>query len=166
MQRRTREQGAVLGAAGQTVGSLLTGMGVGAALMYFLDPRLGPYRRGIARDKTTSIANRSIALAEKQARNARNHLQGLVAETRQALRGEEPVNDRKLADRIRSKIGRVLLHPSAVAIEVVDGRVIAKGRLQQDLAQRVVSTIRRVRGVHAVDDQVERVPQEGIWGRS
>ncbi len=166
MQRRTKEQGTGVGAAGQTVGSLLTGMGVGAALMYFLDPRLGPYRRGIARDRATSVANRSMALAEKQARNARNHLQGLVAETRKALRGEEPVSDRKLADRIRSKMGRVLLHPSSVEIEVSDGRVIAKGRLQQDLAQRVLSTIRRVRGVHAVDDRVERVPQEGTWGRS
>jgi osmotically-inducible protein OsmY len=134
--------------------------------MYFLDPRLGPYRRGIARDRTTSIANRSIALAEKQARNARNHLQGLVAETRKALRGEEPVNDRKLAERIRSKIGRVLLHPSAIEIEVMDGRVVAKGKLKQDQAQRVVSVIRRVRGVHGVEDLVERVPQEGSWGRS
>ncbi len=162
MRWKTREQGAIVGVAGQAVGSLLTGMGVGAALMYFLDPRLGPYRRGIARDRTVSITNRSVALAEKQARNARNHIQGIIAETRKALRGEEPVSDQKLADRIRSKIGRVLLHPSAVDIEVRDGRVVAKGKLQEDLAQRVVSTIRRVRGVHAVDDHFERIAQEGI----
>jgi osmotically-inducible protein OsmY len=162
MQRRTKEQGTIVGAAGQTVGSLLTGMGVGAALMYFLDPRLGPYRRGIARDRTASFASRSVALAEKQARNARNHIQGLVAETRRAIRGEEPVSDRKLADRIRSKIGRVLLHPSQVEIEVIDGRVVAKGKLRHEHAQRVVSNIRRIRGVHAVDDRVERISPEGI----
>ncbi len=158
-----RDQGSVVGVTGQTMGSLLAGMGVGVALMYFLDPRLGPRRRSVARDKTASLANRSIEVAEKQARNARNHLHGMVAEARKLVQGEEPISDRQLADRIRSKIGRVLLHPSSVEVEVIDGRVVAKGKLNRSAAQRVISTIRRVRGVHAVDDRVERIPEEGEW---
>ena len=37
---------------------LLTGLGVGAGLMYFLDPRHGNRRRALVRDKVNSTVNR------------------------------------------------------------------------------------------------------------
>lgn len=131
--------------------------------MYFLDPRLGPYRRGVARDRTASLANRSVVLAEKQARNARNHLQGVLAEARKLIQVEEPVSDRKLGDRIRARIGRVTPQAGAIEVEVRAGVVVAKGRLKREIAQRVLSAIRRVRGVSSVEDRIERIPTEGDW---
>jgi osmotically-inducible protein OsmY len=100
-----------------------------------------------------------MLLAEKKTRNARNHLQGFVSEARKLVQGEESVDDRKLTDRIRSKLGRVLLHPSDIEILVANGRVVARGKLERDAAQRALSTIRRIRGVDQVDDQLERVTE-------
>jgi osmotically-inducible protein OsmY len=130
--------------------------------MYFLDPRLGRYRRGVARDRAVSFAHRSVVLAEKQALNARNHLRGALAEAQQLIRLEEPVSDRKLGERVRSRIGRVTPQASTIELDVHAGVVVAKGRLKREHAQRVLSAISRVRGVTAVKDRIERIPlQEG-----
>ncbi len=43
---------------GKTI-ALLSGIGVGAALMYVLDPDRGRRRRALARDKAVSIAGKT-----------------------------------------------------------------------------------------------------------
>ena len=60
--------------------AILAGIGIGAALMYFLDPDRGPRRRALLRDKLVSFTNTAGEAIESQARHLRNRAQGLAHE--------------------------------------------------------------------------------------
>lgn len=62
------------------------GFGLGAGLMYLLDPNAGRRRRAVVRDKTSSYMHTSGDYLDKKRRHLSNKAQGLVAETRSALR--------------------------------------------------------------------------------
>lgn len=140
----------------QRWGTLLLGFGLGAATMYYLDIRSGPYRRSLARDQLVHMANRSVIVGGKQARNFRNRLFGFLARGARQIQGEPAVSDRKLAERIRSRLGRVLLHPSAIELDVAHGHVTTRGKLEHEAALRTLAAIRGVRGVLTVEDNIER----------
>ena len=69
---------------------LLGGVGLGAALMYMLDPDQGRRRRALARDKIVSASNKTGKAIGKKSRDLRNRAQGVIAETSKMLgvRGE------------------------------------------------------------------------------
>lgn len=60
---------------------LLGGVGLGAALMYILDPDQGRRRRALARDKIVSASNKTGRAIGKKSRHLRNRAQGVIAET-------------------------------------------------------------------------------------
>ena len=62
--------------------AFLTGLCVGAALMYFFDPQGGRRRRAVTRDKGLSWARDAEEYAEKKARHLRNEARGLAHEAR------------------------------------------------------------------------------------
>ena len=69
----------------KSVIGILSGVGIGAALMYLFDPDRGNRRRALIRDKAYSINKRTTeAIAEKTA-DLRNRAKGLVHETKKAL---------------------------------------------------------------------------------
>ncbi len=70
-------------------GMLLTGMGIGAGLMYILDPDRGRRRRALARDKAVSTWNRSERYVGKVSRDVANRTRGLAHEAKRAIAGEE-----------------------------------------------------------------------------
>ena len=72
------------------VGVLLGGIGVGAALMYLLDPERGRTRRARLSDQVTSKANRFGDAAAAQARDLRNRAQGFVHEAGGLFRSRGP----------------------------------------------------------------------------
>ncbi|HYJ46308.1 MAG TPA: hypothetical protein VEV81_06805 [Pyrinomonadaceae bacterium] len=69
---------------------LLGGIGLGAALMYMLDPDQGRRRRAVTRDKLVSASNKTGQVIGKRSRDLRNRAQGVIAETGKllGLRGE------------------------------------------------------------------------------
>ena len=91
----------------------LVGVGVGAALMYFLDPDRGKRRRALVRDKVESAGNKATDYVEKMGRDIQNRAYGMVAETKSILKGEG-VTDDVLVDRVRAKLGRYDVHMGAV----------------------------------------------------
>jgi len=62
------------------------GFGLGAGLMYLLDPNAGRRRRAVLVDKTTSAINTSGEYLDKKRRHLSNKAQGLTAQTRSAVR--------------------------------------------------------------------------------
>ena len=67
----------------------LAAFGVGAAIMYILDPESGRRRRAYARDKALDAANDVVDTVKDTARGLRNHAQDTVAgigETARSLR--------------------------------------------------------------------------------
>lgn len=133
---------------------LLSGVLIGSALMYLLDPRQGVRRRSLARDKARSMASRTISRAGKAVRHVSNQLVGVVANMTQNLKPEGTVSDRKLADRVRATIGRSLQHPHKVDIAVNSGVVTMRGDLKPHEAGQLVLAIERVPGVANVDNQI------------
>src|SRR5919198_206940 len=62
--------------------SMLAGIGMGAGLMYWLDPVQGRRRRALVRDQLISGLAQSADLLDKAARDLRNRAWGSAAEAR------------------------------------------------------------------------------------
>jgi len=54
------------------------GAGIGAGLMFLLDPQMGKRRRAVFRDKTVSFSRHASAVVDKTARDLRNRTYGTV----------------------------------------------------------------------------------------
>ena len=59
--------------------SFVFGMGLGAALMYALDPDRGRRRRALARDRVVSMSNRAGRYFDRLSRHMGNRAVGVVA---------------------------------------------------------------------------------------
>ena len=60
--------------------SMLAGLGVGATLMYLLDPRGGGRRRALMRDKSIKVSRRTMEALRGHAQDARNRMKGAAHE--------------------------------------------------------------------------------------
>ncbi|HEX6185100.1 MAG TPA: BON domain-containing protein [Pyrinomonadaceae bacterium] len=136
------------------------GVGLGAGLLYVLDPVYGRRRRALIRDKALHAAGVSRVVLGKRARDIGNRLRGVVAEAGTHLRREE-VSDEALAARVRSKLGRVVSRPCDVEVLVSEGRVTLRGVVRSQEAERLMRGVSRVRGVRAVDDQLKLKRRHG-----
>jgi CBS domain-containing protein len=134
---------------------LLGGIGVGSALTYLLDPALGRTRRARTLDKlvhATHVGSRDVRRAE---RVVANRAQGLLSRLRAALRPEEAVDD-VVMERVRSTLGRICSHASAIDAAVAGGEVVLSGPVLEREHARILRDVSRVRGVKAVYDKLER----------
>jgi hypothetical protein len=124
----------------------------GAALMFFLDPRLGSTRRAHVRDKVVHanhVWRHDLAVA---ARDLENRARGLVADVRP---DQAEVADAVLCARVRARLGHVCGHPHAIDVIARDGVVELRGLIVESELDEVLSAVRAVRGVEAVDDDLE-----------
>jgi len=129
------------------VGSAGVGAGLGAGLMYLLDPQGGRRRRAVARDKTVSALNKGGDAVRKTSRDLGNRTKGLVAKAGSRLHRNGEVDDQVLRDRVRSKLGRILSHASALDVTVEDGKVVLAGPVLAHEADRLLDTVRSLKGV-------------------
>jgi uncharacterized membrane protein len=131
----------------------------GASLMYFFDPTRGRRRRAIARDKFLSAVHHLKDLGAKTSQDLANRSRGLIAETAHRFQHDIPPDD-VLEARVRSKLGRVVSHPHAIQVFVDNGDVVVSGQILRDEVPILLSTVRKVPGVRAVDAilNVHRTP--------
>jgi osmotically-inducible protein OsmY len=134
--------------------ALIGGAGLGAALMYIFDPDRGKRRRALIRDKVEAAGNKLSDTADKLQRDLRNRAYGVVAEAKSIFRHDE-VSDDVLADRVRSRLGRIPVHIGAFDISAKDGVVTLRGEILADELPRVLRAARFVRGVKEIDNQFE-----------
>src|SRR5688572_454085 len=106
---------------------LAGGIGFGAALMYMLDPDRGRRRRALVRDKLASAANKTPDAIGATARDLSNRARGLAAQVGSVFAAADDLSDEVLAARVRSKLGRVVSHPSAIEVAADQGRVRLRG---------------------------------------
>src|SRR5688572_20961618 len=89
---------------GPSFKSFLIGAGIGAAIMYFLDPNRGARRRHLVYDR----AGRTLREGRRQLydvkENVKNHALGKVREAKKLLRSEN-VEDERLVERVRAELG-------------------------------------------------------------
>jgi uncharacterized membrane protein len=134
--------------------TLLGAAGLGAGLMYFLDPVLGRRRRALVRDQAVSALAHADDLVGKTGRDLANRAAGFAAETSARFRDQSDASDTVLADRARAAIGRVCSHPSSVDVTVRDGRVTLSGPILADEVSGVFRAVRSVPGVTGVEDRL------------
>jgi hypothetical protein len=159
----------------------IIGAGVGAGLMFLLDPARGNRRRALIRDKMIFAARKSRDAAGATRRDLGNRVQGATASVR-GLLDRTPVDDRILVERVRAELGRVASHPRALDVSACDGCVTLTGDVLSSEVAPIMSSIAGVRGVTDVENQMtthasaahvpslqgesERPAHWGVWRRS
>jgi uncharacterized membrane protein len=111
-------------------------------------------RRGLLRDRVAHVTRSGAKLAQKARRDARHRVTGAAARANRLMRADHPT-DEQLVARVRSRIGRVVTHPHAVVVTAHDGAISLAGPVLKSEADALVRSVERVRGVRAVDDQLE-----------
>jgi uncharacterized membrane protein len=132
----------------------------GAGLMLLLDPNGGGRRRKLMRDKAVRAWHDSGTGLRRTGQYLRNSSRGVVAETR-AKFSRDQASDYKIGARVRSALGRVVSHPSAIWVTVVDRNVALCGDILADEVGAVVSAARGTRGVRSVANQLNVHPAPG-----
>ncbi|HKY59497.1 MAG TPA: BON domain-containing protein, partial [Gemmatimonadota bacterium] len=140
---------------------ILGGFGLGAGLMYLLDPDRGRRRRALARDRVSSRIGDSGAFLGKAARDSANRTRGLAAGLRSRVFERGPVSDEVLVERVRSKLGRYVSHPGAIEVDAHDGRVVLRGAILAREVEDLLSAVASVPGVHHVENELETYERAG-----
>ena len=133
-----------------------TGAAVGAGVMFLLDPVGGGRRRALVRDQMVRATHKTGDGLDALGRDAYNRARGIVAETWGSLHRDD-ANGRRLEERVRAELGRIVSHPRAIDVQATDdGCVCLCGPILTEEADRALSAVQSVRGVCAVEDQLER----------
>jgi uncharacterized membrane protein len=140
--------------------SLISAAGVGAGLMYLFDPDRGKRRRGLLQNKITHVTRLASEVKGKTQRDLRNHLLGAFAQVESLFRVQE-VSDATLEARVRSRLGRVVSHPSAVEVKAVDGLIILSGSILADEVHTLLESVTGIKGVKNIDNRLEIHEQAG-----
>lgn len=133
--------------------TLLVGLGVGAALMYYFDPARGRRRRALARDKATSALGSAQEELRDRAADVANRARGAAAEMRHAG-DDHPANDTLVA-RVRAELGHRVEHAKAIEVVADHGTVTLRGPVLRDELDAALSTTRGVRGVEQVRNELD-----------
>jgi hypothetical protein len=73
---------------GRDMALLTAGLGVGALIMYMLDPAEGRRRRALARDQVTHFVTEAEKTVGARARHWTNRARGVASETKSAMGGD------------------------------------------------------------------------------
>jgi gas vesicle protein len=133
---------------------LLTGAGVGAALAFILDPDRGRRRRALLADKMTRASRTTRKALDATARDIGNRARGLAA-GRHAQASHRDLNDQKLVDRVRSRLGRVSSHPRAIDVTAREGEVTLRGPILAHEIDDLVALSGSVPGVRRIVNELE-----------
>jgi uncharacterized membrane protein len=133
--------------------SMLAAAGIGAALMYLIDPQGGRRRRAIARDKAVSAWKKTGGAVGTASSDIGNRAKGVLSEAKSRVSREE-VSDQVLAERVRAQVGRYCSHPSALEVSVSGKRVTVRGPVLENEVDDILWAVARVRGVSDVHNEM------------
>jgi hypothetical protein len=149
--------------AAPRIGGGLALVGLGAGLMYFLDPDRGRRRRALVRDQMIHALNAIDDAIGVISRDLGNRSRGAWAsvESLPARFFGEDVPDEVLAERVRSKLGRYVSHPGSIGVSAYEGRVILSGPILAHEVDGLLAAVARVPGVRRVEERLDRHEQPG-----
>src|ERR1051325_7284854 len=130
------------------------GLGAGTAAMFFLDPARGKRRRRLVADKAAQLTRMTGNCMEITSRDVTNRTRGLISEIKSRLSSEQP-EDSVLVDRVRSKLGRIVSHPSAIHVTAQDGNMTLAGPILADEVPHLLSCVKWTPGVKEVNNNLE-----------
>ena len=132
------------------------GIVLGASFSYFFDPKRGKYRRTLGFDKATRYFHDTENLIQHAEKGFRYKSRGIVARLQSRLVQERvPPSDDVLVARIRSKIGRLALHPHSIEVQSQKGNVILRGTAMPYEMPDILTKVKSIRGVRKVKNQIK-----------
>jgi hypothetical protein len=134
--------------------ALMIGAGVGAGLMYLYDPQMGRRRRALTRDRFIRLGHRIDDSIDVTARDFTNRAVGLWAEM-QSCMTSDGVSDEVLAERVRSRLGGLVSHTSALDVRAEQGRVTLSGPVLRGEVGSLLKEVAAVRGVRDLENRLE-----------
>ncbi len=129
-------------------------IGIGAGLMYFLDPDSGARRRLWLHEKwarPTKKEQASLAGAEASS----DRVAGAGDDDISYAAANDVATDDELARRVRLALERALPQPPAVEVIAHNGLVILSGEVSAEEQDIVLTCVRAVPGVIDVENRVE-----------
>ena len=129
-------------------------LGIGAGLMYLLDPDRGRRRRALLRDQLAHTAHKLSDAVDLTSRDLSHRVSGLIAEG-SSLFEHDQVSDDVLVARVRSKIGRVVSHPHAIKVTANGSRVSLSGPILAAEVDDLLKSVSKVSGVAGVVHRLE-----------
>jgi uncharacterized membrane protein len=128
-------------------------IGLGAGLMYVLDPDRGRRRRALVRDKARLFLHDTEDSLDIGMRDLANRARGVVSELTASFRSHV-CDDDVLSERVHTCLGRLTSHPGAIQVRAENGNVTLSGPVLASEVDRVLTGVRRVRGVRSVNNQL------------
>ena len=135
---------------------LVSGAGLGAGLMFLLDPDRGRRRRALVRDKGVRWSRKTREFAGSTQRDLQNRARGMGAAMKSWAQPEPPADDRVLAERVRAKLGQFSRHPSAIDVHATNGVVTISGPVLEDEFDAICNAVARIPGVTQIFNRLER----------
>lgn len=146
--------------------TLLSGMLIGATIMYAFDEHRGAKRRAFVRDKLVHAGHLLGHTINKHGRDLLNRAGGQLAELRSSLRDRSSdISDDQLVSRVRAQLGHVLTHAGLLEILAEDGLVTIRGPVLHREVEKIRDRMRKIRGVTQYTLEVD--PHESldhVWG--
>src|SRR5206468_1513081 len=105
-------------------------------------------------DRLVSLGGQAGDAARVAARDLGHRAQGLLAQTRSLVAGEE-VDDRTLEERVRAKLGRYVTHPGSIEVTARDGRVTLGGPVLAREVDWLLEAVASVPGARGVENRLE-----------
>lgn len=136
------------------VRTLLTSVGIGAALMYFLDPQHGNRRRALVSDRVNRFINDLDESLDAVVEDTRNRARGMLSEMT-AKFSEQSAPDWILEERVRTTLGRIARHTRAITIRSESGHIHLTGPVLRGEKDEILKAAVRTRGVRSVEDELQ-----------
>jgi uncharacterized membrane protein len=135
--------------------AVLSALGIGAGLMYVLDPYSGARRRALVRDKLVHLSRALRVGAFRTERDVWYRTRGLAHRVRSRIQPGPAPDDEILLAHIRAEIGRYVSHPRSIDAAVRGGAVTLSGPILEREVPHLLIAIRRIRGVRNIDNRLE-----------
>jgi hypothetical protein len=132
----------------------MTWIGLGAGLMYYLDPDRGRSRRARARDRVRHVLRAIDHEIDVTARDLANRTHGLAARARSFVADGQAL-DGVIVARVRAKLGHVVANPHAIEVMACGGHVALAGPVLAIEKRRLLAAVAAVPGVAKVEDRLQ-----------
>jgi osmotically-inducible protein OsmY len=134
---------------------LVAGIGVGAGVMYLLDPSRGKRRRALARDEVAHVGRSAWRTGKGRLRDAFNRAIGVATVALARIQGEGMPDDDVLAERVRSRLGHIAGHPEGIDVAAHNGTVTLTGWAFAEEVEHVDKSVSSMRGVQRLESHLE-----------
>lgn len=93
---------------------------------------------------------------ETQAKRAVDRARGMAAEVRSHVTEDDvALDDDRIGERIRSQLGRLVSHPGAIEVNVVNGYVRLSGHILAAEHDGLLAALRQMPEVKDIDDHLQ-----------